>query len=42
LTLEKTGEIGAIIDYKISVAKLERILGINLEAKNLKFRSYDF
>ena len=42
LVQARTGEIGAIIDYKISVAKLERILGINLEAKNLKFKSYDF
>ncbi len=42
LVQARTSEVGAIIDYKISVAKLERILGINLETKNLKFRSYDF
>ncbi len=38
----RTGEISAIIDYKLSVAKLEKIMGINLETKNLKFRDYDF
>jgi outer membrane protein TolC len=38
----RVSEIGAIIAYKLSVAKLERILGINLKTKNLKFRDYDF
>ena len=38
----KVSEIRAILAYKLSVAKLERILGINLEIKNLKFRDYDF
>jgi len=38
----RVSEIRAILDYKLSVAKLERILGINLESKNLKFRDYDF
>jgi outer membrane protein TolC len=42
LVQARTGEIGAIIDYKISVAKLEKILGTSLKAKNLKFRSFDF
>lgn len=35
-------EIKAIIDYKIAVAKLERVLGTNLKNKNIKFREYRF
>lgn len=42
LVSAKRAEINAVIDYKISVAKLERILGINLKTKNLKYRNYDF
>lgn len=38
----KTNEILAVIDYKISVANLEKIMGVNLKSKNLKFREYDF
>jgi outer membrane protein TolC len=38
----RVNEIRAILDYKLSVARLERILGINLETKNLKFKDYDF
>jgi outer membrane protein TolC len=38
----KTDEILATIDYKISVANLERIMGVNLKSKNLKFKGYDF
>lgn len=42
LASAKTSEIRAIIDYKLSVAELEKLLGINLKAKNLKFKDYDF
>lgn len=42
LASAKAEEINAIIDYKISVANLEKILGINLKTKNIKFRSYEF
>lgn len=38
----RVNEIRAIVDYKISVAKLERVLGINLKNKNIKFRDYRF
>ena len=38
----RTSEIRAIVNYKISVARLEKALGISLKTKNLKFRSYDF
>lgn len=38
----RTSEIRAIVIYKISVARLEKALGISLKTKNLKFRSYDF
>jgi outer membrane protein TolC len=39
---DKTDEILAVIDYKVSVANLERIMGVNLKTKNLKFKEYDF
>ncbi len=42
LSSAKTGEIQATIDYKISVANLERLMGVNLKTRNLKFRDYDF
>ncbi len=42
LAAAKAAEIGAVIDYKISVANLERAMGINLKAKSLKFKDYDF
>lgn len=42
LASARTSEIRAIIDYKLSVAELEKLLGINLKAKNLKFKDYDF
>jgi outer membrane protein TolC len=42
LASARTEEIQATIDYKISVANLERLMGINLKTKNLKFRDYDF
>lgn len=42
LALAKAEEIRAIIDYKISVAELERVLGINLKTKNIKFKNYEF
>jgi len=38
----RVSEIGAIIDYKLSVAKLEKLMGVNLRTKNLKFRDFDF
>lgn len=34
----KSDEIRAIIDYKISVAKLEKTLGINLRSKGIKYK----
>jgi len=42
LASAKTEEIQATIDYKVSVANLEKIMGVNLKSKNLKFREYDF
>ena len=38
----RVSEIGAIIDYKLSVAKLEKLMGVNLRTKNLTFRDFDF
>lgn len=37
LASAKSGEIQAIINYKIAVAQLEKAMGISLEKKNLKF-----
>jgi len=42
LTTAKTTEIRALIDYKLAVAKLEKIMGTTLKAKGLKFRDYEF
>ncbi len=38
----RVSEIRAIIAYKLSVAKLEQLMGVNIRTKNLKFRDYDF
>lgn len=38
----RVSEIKAIIDYKMSVANLEKVLGTILKTKNIKFRDYDF
>jgi outer membrane protein TolC len=42
LTNAKSGEIQAMIDYKITVAQLEKVMGISLDKKNLTFEGYDF
>jgi len=42
LASAKVQEIRAIIDYKMSIAELEKVLGMNLKTKNIKFRNYDF
>ena len=38
----KAGEVRAIIDYKIALAKLEKAMGTTLKSKGLRFRDYDF
>jgi outer membrane protein TolC len=38
----RVSEIKAIIDYKISVAKLEWSLGVSLKNKNIAFRQFEF
>ena len=38
----RVSEIRAIINYKLSVAKLEQLMGVNIRTKKLKFRDYDF
>ena len=35
----RVGEIKAIIDYKIALARLHKIMGTNIEAQNLNYRS---
>jgi outer membrane protein TolC len=42
LTNAKIQEIQALINYKMAVANLERVIGTTLEAKGLKFRDYEF
>jgi outer membrane protein len=42
LTSARTSEIQALIDYKIAVANLERVMGTTLKAKGIKFRDYEF
>ena len=38
----KMSETGAIIDYKLAVANLERILGTNLKSQNIEFENFEF
>ncbi len=38
----RVSEVKAIIDYTIAVAKLEKVLGINLKNKNITFKRYQF
>lgn len=38
----RVSEVKAIIDYTIAVAKLEKVLGINLKNKNITFKHYQF
>jgi len=38
----RVSEIRAIINYKLSVAKLEQLMGVNIRTKKLKFREFDF
>ncbi len=42
LASAKAGEIRAIIDYKISLAKLDQATGASITAKGLKFKDYEF
>ena len=37
LTTAQTNELGAVIDYNLSLARLQRAMGINLREKNIKF-----
>ncbi len=38
----KMSETGAIIEYKLALANLERILGTNLKSQNIEFENYEF
>jgi hypothetical protein len=38
----RVNEIRAIVDYKISVAKLEKSLGVSLKKKNITYRHFQF
>ena len=35
-------ETGAIIEYKLAIAKLEKILGTNLKSQNIEFENFEF
>lgn len=41
-TSAKAEEVRALTNYKIAVAKLEKVMGTNLAKKNIRFRDYDF
>jgi hypothetical protein len=38
----RVSEIKSIVDYKISVAKLEMSIGVSLKKKNIAFRHFGF
>jgi outer membrane protein len=38
----KVSEAKAVIDYKIAVARLEKVMGINLKKKDITFKNYQF
>ena len=42
LAQAKTDEVKALVDYKIAVAKLDKVTGTTLKTKGLKFRDFDF
>jgi outer membrane protein TolC len=42
LAAAKTEEEKAIIDYNVSSAKLDKVLGTSLKTKNIKFREFEF
>jgi outer membrane protein len=42
LTNARTSEIGALVAYKIAVAKLEKVMGTTIKSLGLKFRDYVF
>jgi len=37
LATQQTQELRAVIDYNLSLARLDRSLGVTLEEKNIKF-----
>jgi outer membrane protein TolC len=42
LASARVGEIRAKINYQITVAKLEKAMGVSLRNKNLRFRDQEF
>ena len=42
LAQAKADEIRAVIDHKIALAALDKAMGTTIQAKGLKFKSYDF
>jgi outer membrane protein TolC len=42
LAQAKANEIRAVIDHKIALAKLDKVMGTTLKSKGLKFRDYEF
>ena len=38
----KMAETGAIIEYKLAIAKLEKILGTNLKSQKIEFENFEF
>ena len=42
LAQAKSDEIRAVIDYKIALAALDKVMGTTIRAKGLKFKEYEF
>lgn len=42
LAQARTDEVRALVDYKIALAKLDKVMGTTLKTKGLKFRNFEF
>ncbi len=42
LAQAKTAEVQALVDYKIALAKLDKVMGTTLKTKGLAFRNFEF
>jgi outer membrane protein TolC len=42
LAQAKTDEVRALVDYKIALAMLDKVMGTTLKTKGLTFRNFEF
>ena len=40
--MARTDEVRALVDYKIALAKLDKVMGTTLKTKGLTFRNFAF